>query len=255
MKFIDTHSHLYLHHFNNDIEEVISRAKERGVSGVVLPNISSSSINSMLNLSGRFAGFLYPAIGLHPGSVKANFQEELRIIEEHLSKNTIYSIGEIGIDCYWDKTYLKEQINAFEFQMELASKHKLPVIIHCRDSFDIVVETLNNFRGRVCGVLHAFTGALNQAKKIIDFGFKIGIGGIITYKNSELAKVAAQIPLSEILLETDSPYLTPVPYRGKRNESSYLIYIAEKIAEVKNIPIGQVSEITTQNAKLLFGIN
>lgn len=255
MKLIDTHAHLYLHHFNDDIEDVIKRTKENGVNKVILPNIDSNTVEPMLKLTQRFPGFLFPAIGLHPGSVKENYLEDLNKVEDWIKREKFFAVGEIGIDCYWDKTFLKEQISAFEFQTGLAQRYHLPVIIHCRDSFDLIIESLLKFQGKVTGVFHAFTGNNLQAKKIIELGFKIGIGGVVTFKNSGLSKAIADIRLFDILLETDSPYLTPAPHRGKRNESSYLIHIAEKIAEIKNIPAEKVAEITTQNSNLLFGLD
>lgn len=255
MKLIDTHAHLYLHHFKDDIENVIERAKNKAIHKVVLPNIDSGSINPMLELSGQFPGFFYPAMGLHPGSVKENYLDELEIVKSKLIEYSFVAVGEIGIDCYWDITFLKEQIQAFEFQLELAHQHQLPVIIHCRDSFDLIIESLEKFRGKVSGVFHAFTGELTQAEKIIDFGFKIGIGGVVTFKNSGLSSVVSRIPLEYILLETDSPYLTPAPHRGKRNESAYILNIAERIAEIKNNSIEEVSNITTGNAVTLFKLD
>lgn len=255
MKLIDTHAHLYLHHFKDDIENVIDRAKNNAVCKVVLPNIDSESIIPMLGLSEQFPGFFYPAMGLHPGSVKENYLEEIEMIERKLNENSFVAVGEIGIDCYWDTTFLTEQIYSFEYQLELAHQHQLPVIIHCRDSFELIIESLEKFRGKVSGVFHAFTGELTQAEKIIDFGFKIGIGGVVTFKNSGLSAVVSKIPLEYILLETDSPYLTPAPHRGKRNESAYILNIAERIAEIKNNSLEEVSNITTGNAVTLFKLD
>ena len=255
MKLIDTHAHLYLHHFKDDIENVIDRAKHNAVCKVVLPNIDRESISPMLNLSARFPGFFYPALGLHPGSVKENYLDELEIIKSKLNENSFVAVGEIGIDCYWDTTFLKEQIHALEFQLELAHQHQLPVIIHCRDSFDLIIDSLEKFRGEVNGVFHAFTGDLIQAERIIEFGFKIGIGGVVTFKNSDLSSVVSKIPLEFIMLETDSPYLTPAPHRGKRNESAYILNIAERIAEIKQISLEEVSNITTNNAVILFKLD
>jgi TatD DNase family protein len=255
MKLIDTHAHLYLHHFKDDIENVIDRAKNNAVCKVVLPNIDSGSINPMLDLSAQFPGFFYPAMGVHPGSVKENYLDELEIVKTKLSEHSFVAVGEVGIDCYWDTTFLKEQIQAFEFQLELAHQHQLPVIIHCRDSFDLIIESLEKFRGKVSGVFHAFTGNLTQAEQIIDFGFNIGIGGVVTFKNSGLPDVVSKIPMEVIMLETDSPYLTPTPHRGKRNESAYILNIAERIAEIKNISLEEVSNITTGNAVTLFKLH
>jgi TatD DNase family protein len=255
MKLIDTHAHLYLHHFKDDIEFVIERAKNNAVYKVVLPNIDSESINSMLLLAGKFPEFFYPAMGVHPGSVKENYLDELEIVKSKLSEHSFVAVGEIGIDCYWDTTFLKEQIYSFEYQLELANQHHLPVIIHCRDSFDLIIESLEKFRGKVKGVFHAFTGNLTQAEQIIGFGFNIGIGGVVTFKNSGLPDVVSKIPMEVIMLETDSPYLTPTPHRGKRNESAYILNIAERIAEIKNISLEEVSNITTGNALTLFKLD
>lgn len=255
MKLVDTHAHIYLHHFQNDLDEAIIRAKQTHVHKIILPNIDRSTIEPMLDLSEKFPEFFFPTIGLHPGSVKDNYSNELKVIENAARSKTFFAIGEIGIDCYWDTTFLKEQIDAFEFQLDLARQLELPVIIHCRDSFDLIIQSLEKFKGKIRGVFHAFTGNYSQVEKVLNLGFKFGIGGVVTFKNSGLSSVVAKIPLEDILLETDSPYLTPAPHRGKRNESSYLIHIAEKIAAVKNKSLGEVSEITSGNASLLFGLD
>lgn len=255
MYLIDTHAHLYLDHFKNDLENVISRAREKGIQKVILPNIDLESIAPMLEICKKEPGFFYPAIGIHPGSIKENYQSSLEKMKKESENFKFYAIGEIGIDCYWDTSYLEQQIEAFEFQLQLAEWMKLPVIIHCRDSFDIIIKSLEKFAGKVTGVFHAFTGDFLQAQKIFGMGFRIGIGGVITFKNSGLAATVGKIPLEYLILETDSPYLTPAPHRGKRNESSYLVHIAERIAAEKKIPLSRVAEITTENANLLFGLD
>jgi TatD DNase family protein len=255
MKLVDTHAHIYLHHFQNDLDEIIIKAKQNHVHKIILPNIDSSTIEPLLKLSEKFPEFFFPTIGLHPGSVKESCISELKVIENAARSRKFVAIGEIGIDCYWDTTFLKEQIHAFEFQINLALQSDLPVIIHCRDSFDLIIQSLEKFKGKIRGVFHAFTGNISQVEKVRSLGFKFGIGGVVTFKNSGLSNVVEQIPLEDILLETDSPYLTPAPHRGKRNESSYLIHIAEKIAQVKNKNLEEVSEITSGNASLLFGLD
>jgi len=255
MQLIDTHAHLYLDHFKNDFEKVVIRAKENGVYKIILPNIDMGSVNPMLETSRKEPGFFYPCIGLHPGSVKENYETELNRIFKEAQSSEFIAIGEIGIECYWDISFLYQQIEAFEAQLELSADKNLPVIIHSRDSFDLIIKSLDKFPGKLKGVFDAFTGSILQAQKIIERGFTIGIGGVVTFKNSGLSDVVREIPLEQLILETDSPYLTPAPCRGRRNESSYLVPIAKKIAEEKNIPLNRVAEITTENARLLFGLD
>lgn len=257
MKFIDTHTHLFLEHFNDDIEKVITNALEKGVEKFFLPNIDSGSINDVLELVKKYPGNCYPMSGLHPTSVKENYKEELAMVEKLLKEGQFYGVGETGIDLYWDKTFLKEQKEAFAFQLELAKKYQLPIIIHVRDSFNEVFEVVDAHNDEnLSGIFHCFTGDYKQAKKIMDYrGFKLGIGGVLTFKNSKLGETIEKVPLEYIVLETDSPYLAPTPYRGKRNESSYIPLIAEKLAEIYKYPIGKVAEITTQNALAIFKLN
>jgi TatD DNase family protein len=220
----------------------------------VIPNIGSSSIRSLLNLTDSDPGYFIPLIGLHPTSVKEDFREELQIMDYWLNKRKFYGVGEIGIDLYWDKTFIAQQIEAFETQIEWAAKYQLPVVIHVRDSYNEVMEVLYRHKDSLPkGVFHSFTGASGQAKEVTELGFKIGLGGIVTFKNSGLDKVVPEIPLEQIVLETDSPYLSPVPFRGKRNESAYITYIASKIAELKQTNSEDVGRITSQNARDLFG--
>lgn len=251
--FIDTHAHLFLPEFENDRKEVIQQAINKGITKIILPNIDSGTLKSLLNLSSSFPGICLPAIGLHPTSVKAEYKSELQFMEDNIQPQKFIAIGEIGLDQYWDKTYLKEQIYSFEFQVELACRNHLPVIIHSRETIDDLITILSNLKSnKPTGVFHSFAGTLEQAEKIIDLGFYLGINGIVTYKNSKLAGVLAGIDLKHIVLETDSPYLPPVPKRGMRNESSFLLFIAEKIAEIKKISMEEVAEITTKNATELF---
>ncbi|RLD75359.1 MAG: hydrolase TatD [Bacteroidetes bacterium] len=255
MILIDTHTHLYLEEFDEDRTQVVENTIEHNIRYMLLPNINSSSIDGMLRLCGEFPENCFPMMGLHPTYVKGNYEEELAIVDEWLEKGKFYGIGETGIDLYWDKTFFNEQKIAFSHQIELAKKYKLPIVIHSRDSFDEtypILEDLNT--PDLKGVFHCFTGSVEQAEKIIALGLKLGIGGVLTFKNSGLDKVIEQIDLEHIILETDSPYLTPVPFRGKRNQSLYINYIAEKLAIIKNTSKERVAEITSQNAIQLFNL-
>lgn len=252
--FIDTHSHIYTDDFKSDRIEVIQRAKESGIEKIVIPNIDTSSIRSLLNLTDSAPEYFIPLIGLHPTSVKEDFREELQIMDYWINKRKFYGIGEIGIDLYWDKTFIAEQVEAFETQVEWAIKYQMPVVIHVRDSYNEVMEVLHRHNNPLLkGVFHSFTGTVEQAQEITELGFKIGLGGIVTFKNSGLDKVVPEIALEHIVLETDSPYLSPVPFRGKRNESAYITYIASKIAELKQTNPEEVGSVTSQNARDLFG--
>lgn len=255
MKLIDTHTHLYLENFDADRNDVVENAIDNGVNTMLLPAIDSSTFEPMMELNKTFPNNCLAMIGLHPTSVKNDYENELKLVEDELTKGGYVGVGEIGIDLYWDKAHFEQQKDAFRRQLNFAKKYKLPVAIHTRDSFDeiypIVKEELTI---DLKGVFHCFTGSLKEAKKIIDLGFMMGIGGIITFKNSELAEVVKGIPVESLLLETDAPFLTPTPYRGKRNQSAYLTYIAIKLAEVKNTGLEQVAEITTKNAIELFNL-
>ncbi len=256
MQLVDTHTHLYLSEFNPDRDEVILRAIDRGVKKFLLPNIDSSSIADMLELTTRYPDHCYPMMGLHPTSVKEDYLSELVVVRKELENKQFCAIGEIGIDLYWDKTYKKEQMDAFRQQVDLALAHDLPLVIHSRNSFDLIATILEAYNNpKLKGVFHSFTGTISQAEKAITLGFKMGIGGIVTFKNSGLDAVVRSIDLSHLILETDSPYLAPVPKRGQRNESAYLIYIAEKIAHLHSMDIARVAKITTLNALSLFGIS
>lgn len=251
---IDTHSHIYSEEFDADRTETADRARKAGIQHIILPNVDRDSLSPMLALEAQYPGFCHAAIGLHPTSVKENYAEELALVDSELKRRKWIAIGEIGIDLYWDKTLLTEQIKAFQQQVEWALAYKLPIIIHVRDSFRETMNALAPYKNcGLTGVFHSFTGTLEEAREIIDFGgFMLGINGIITFKNSGLAAVVAKIDLKHILLETDSPYLTPVPHRGKRNESAYVSLVCRKLAEVYNCPETEISEQTTCNAKLLF---
>ncbi len=253
---IDTHSHIYSEDFDTDRSESIQRAKEVGVEHIILPNCDSGTLPHMLALEAEYPGYCHAAIGLHPTSVKENYREELAMLKSELERRKWIAVGEIGIDLYWDKTFLEEQIIAFQQQIEWALAYNLPVIIHVRDSFRETMEALTQYKNLgLKGVFHSFTGSLENAHEIIDFGgFLLGINGIVTFKNSGLAEVVRQIDLKYILLETDSPYLTPVPHRGKRNETAYTLLIANKLAETYNCSLQQIDDQTTRNAKSLFAI-
>ena len=251
---IDTHSHIYAEEFDSDRAEVIARAKAAGITKIILPNVDSESLPRMLQLESEYPGYCFAAIGLHPTSVKENYAEELAIVKKELERREYVAIGEIGIDLYWDKSFLKEQIQVFVQQIEWALEYNLPVIIHVRDSFSETMQVLEQFRGKgLEGVFHSFTGTIDQAREIIEFGgFYIGINGIVTFKNSGLDAVVQQIDPRYLLLETDAPYLTPAPFRGKRNESEYLTLVATKLANTLNMNFNQLTKITTENAYKLF---
>ena len=255
MKLIDTHSHLYLDDFNRDFPEVMNRLKENHVEKIFLPNIDSSSTDDMLRLEKEYPEIFFPMMGLHPSSVQENYKEELQFVDDWLQKKQFIAIGEIGIDLYWDDTYFNQQVEAFKTQINWAKEMKLPIVIHARNSFreifDVVDEQIDE---NLTGVFHSFSGTYEEAQHIIDLGFKIGINGIVTFKNSSLDDVVKQIDINHLVLETDSPFLSPEPKRGKRNESSHVLYIAEKIAQIKGLSVEEVGEITTKNAKSLFNI-
>jgi TatD DNase family protein len=252
---IDTHTHLFAEEFDSDRKEVVQRAISAGVNKLFLPNIDSSSIQSMLDLEKQFPENCFAMMGLHPCSVKENYLEELKIIEDWFLKRKFSAVGEIGMDYHWDKTFIPQQKDAFSKQIDLAKKYNLPIVIHQRECFDDVFEIVKSKNGNnLKGIFHCFTGTIEEANRIISLGgFKMGIGGAVTYKNSKLPEVLKQIDLKHIVLETDSPYLTPVPHRGKRNESSFVIFVAQKIAEVKGITVEEVAKITTKNAEDIFG--
>lgn len=256
MQLIDTHTHIYLPEFDNDRETVIKRAIGNGVVKLFMPNIDTTSVEPMLETAKKHPGVCYPMAGLHPTSVKEDYLHQLATIENLHQTNSFIAIGEIGIDLYWDKTFIKEQTDSFRQQCEIALIRKLPVVIHSRDSFREVFSVLDEFTGSgLKGVFHAFTGNLEEAQKAINLGFKIGIGGIVTFKNTHLGEVVKSTDIRNIILETDSPYLAPVPFRGKRNESSYLCIINRKIAEIKGMTEKETAEITFSTSVELFNLN
>ncbi|MFY0651911.1 MAG: TatD family hydrolase [Cyclobacteriaceae bacterium] len=256
MPFVDTHAHIYNKRFHDDIEDVIKRAKDAGVERIFLPNIDSESIDGMLELEQKFPEVCVPAMGLHPCHVNENLQKELYLVEEWLDKRDFVAVGEIGTDLYWDKTNFDQQADAFNTQSELAIKHNIPVIIHCRDSIDQTIDLVEKIaNSKLRGIFHCFTGTEEQANQVIGLGFKIGIGGVATFKNGGIDDLIRTIDLEHIVLETDSPYLAPVPYRGKRNEPSYVIEVARKVAELKLMNITEVGRITTQNAYNVYGMS
>jgi len=245
---------LYLDPFDKDIDEVISRAKEAGVERMFLPNLDSSSVGGMLELCKRHRGTCFPMIGLHPTSVGEQFREELEFMEAQLQQEIYIAVGEIGIDLYWDKTFLQQQQEAFSIQIKLARAHGLPIVIHARESFEEIFAIMDKEADDgLTGVFHSFTGGAKELEKVLSYGFYVGINGIVTFKNSGLDRIVAEfIPPEKLLLETDAPFLAPVPYRGKRNESAYVRNVAEKVAEVYGMTTGEVAELTTVNAKNLF---
>jgi TatD DNase family protein len=253
MILTDSHAHLYLEQFDPDRHAVIRQAINQDVRYMILPNIDKDSIIPMMDLARDFPQNCFPMMGLHPTSVGMDYAGQLELVSEWLKKAKFYAIGEIGIDLYWDKTYFAEQQEAFRVQIRLALEYDLPVVIHSRNSFDEIFLLLKEVsQPGLKGVFHCFTGNMEQAEHIIKMGFLLGIGGVLTYKNSGLAEVVEKIPLTHLLLETDAPFLAPVPHRGKRNESAYIIAIANKLAEIKGIKVEEVSDITTQNAMELF---
>lgn len=255
MQFIDTHTHIYLEEFISDQEIVVQRALDNGINLMLLPNIDIDSIAPMMELCSNFSGHFKPMMGLHPTSVKEDFENQLKLVEAELSHNQYIAIGEIGLDFYWDKTYYEQQLTTFRIQLNWAKQHNLPVAIHTRQAMnEMLVELQKSQNGSLKGVLHCFNGTLDEAQKAIDLGFYLGIGGVLTYKKSTLPEILKVVPLKKMVLETDAPFLPPVPYRGKRNESAYLIETAKKLAEVKEVDIEKIAEICTKNTKELFGI-
>lgn len=250
---IDTHSHLYLPEFEEDLQSVIERCKAGGIEKIYLPAIDSSTHDAMMSLAEAQPGYCIPMMGLHPCYVTADYQQEIQLVESWLTRQPFAAIGEIGLDFYHSTEFKKEQIDVFVHQMNLATQHDLPIVIHSRSSMDECIKLIaEHGKGMIKGIFHCFGGDERQARKIIDLGFMLGIGGVLTYKNAGLAKVLESLPLDALVLETDSPYLTPAPFRGKRNESSYLRYVAAKIAEIKGVTIEEVAVATTNNSKKIF---
>jgi TatD DNase family protein len=255
MSLVDTHCHLYSEEFEADQAAVVQRAIEAGVDRFYLPGIDSTAIPAMLDLEQKFPGKCFAMMGLHPCYVKENFQQELTIVKDWLAKRKFAAVGEIGLDYYWDKTFAAEQVLAFRSQIEWSIELGLPIVIHTRNAMQPTIEIVKEYAPKgLRGIFHCFSGSYETACEIIDAGFYLGIGGVVTYKNSGLVDVLSKIDLKHLVLETDAPYLTPVPFRGKRNESSYLKYVVEKLAAIKNCPIETVATITTANAEKIFGL-
>ncbi len=255
MTLTDTHTHIYYETNSDKQQEQMSRCLENDISRLFLPNVDSKTIPMVLGLAKRYPNNCFPMLGLHPCDVKENYEEELAIIGESISANKIYAIGEIGIDLHWDKAFFKHQQDAFNRQIEQAKSLSLPIVIHCREAFDEVFEILDAHNDdKLRGIFHCFTGDLQQALRAIDLGFYLGIGGVVTYKKAGLDKVVEQLELENLVLETDAPYLAPAPHRGKPNESSYLIHIAQKVADLKQTSLQTVAEITTANSHKVFGV-
>jgi len=255
MQLIDTHTHLYLPEFDTDRDEMVSRAVGSSVIKMLMPNVDLQSVGPMLASESRYPGICFPMSGLHPTSVKEDYINQLDKLEDLFNKHNFIAIGEIGIDLYWDKSFLKEQMIAFRRQISFAIQKGLPVVVHSRESFPEVFSVLDEFKGKgLKGVLHAFTGNIQDAEKAIGLGFKLGIGGIVTFKNSGLDKVVKETGVQNLILETDSPYLPPVPHRGKRNESSYICIINRKIAEIVGMSEEEVAAITFENSTRLFNL-
>jgi TatD DNase family protein len=251
--YTDTHAHIYLDDFDVDREDMLNRAYEQGVKKIYMPNIDHTSIDRMLELEEQSKGSCFSMMGLHPCSVKKDFEKELYIVEDWLAKRKFKAIGEMGTDLYWDKTFWNEQLEAFRIQVDWAKKYSLPIVIHCRESLDQTIELVEQHSdGKLTGVFHCFTGTVEQAERIIKAGFYLGIGGVSTFKKGGMDVVIPDVDINHIVLETDSPYLAPVPHRGKRNEPAYIPLVAARIAELKKVSLEEVQKITTQNAAKLF---
>jgi TatD DNase family protein len=254
MVLTDTHAHLYIEAFDPDREEVIARAREAGVERFFLPAIDSSYSKAMQGMKDAYPDSVFLMTGLHPTHVREDYREELDRVEAALDKGGYVAVGEIGIDLYWDTSRLQEQIQAFRRQIRLAIKHDLPIVIHCRDAFEEIFEVLESERhGQLRGIFHCFTGTLQQAERAISLNMKLGIGGVVTFKNGKIDQFLNRVPLEHIVLETDAPYLAPVPYRGKRNESSYIRFVAKRLAELYSRPEEEIAQVTTENSKAVFG--
>lgn len=255
MIFTDTHSHIYSEEFAQDRTEMMQRAFEAGVQRIFVPSIDSTYTEKMYEIEKQYPENVFLMMGLHPTYVKENYEEELAFVEQELEKRKFYAIGEIGIDLFWDKTFLEQQKIAFKRQIQLAKKYKLPINIHCRDAFDEVFEVLETEKSDdLFGIFHCFTGTYEQALQAISYNLKLGIGGVATFKNGKIDQFLRDIDIKNIVLETDSPYLAPVPFRGKRNESSYTKLVAEKLALIYDLTLEEVALKTTENSKAIFGI-
>jgi len=255
MVLTDTHTHLYSEAFNEDRVAMMQRAFDNNVQRMFVPAIDSTYTEAMFDLEKTYPKQVFLMSGLHPTHVKENYREELAHVKELLTKRSFVAIGEIGIDLYWDKTLLTQQQDAFRAQIHLAKQYELPIVIHCRDAFDEVFEILEEEKGaELFGIFHCFTGTFEQAKKAISYNMKLGIGGVVTFKNGKIDQFLNEIDLKHIVLETDAPYLSPTPYRGKRNETSYIVNVVDKLAEIYQTTIEEIASITTENSKQVFGI-
>ncbi len=255
MIITDTHTHLYSEAFDEDREEMINQALENKIQRFFIPSIDSEYTQRMYELEKKYPENIFLMMGLHPTHVKENFEEELKHVESEFQKRDFYAVGEIGIDLYWDKSTLGIQKKAFRYQIQLAKKYNLPIVIHCREAFDEIFEVLETEKdNKLFGIFHCFTGNYEQAQKALSFNMKLGIGGVVTFKNGGIDKFIGEIPIENIVLETDSPYLAPKPYRGKRNDPVYITKVAEKLSELYGIPVEEVARITTKNSEEVFGI-
>lgn len=253
---IETHAHLYSEQFKEDLSEVIDRAQIAGVEKIIMPNIDHSSIDDMMEIELQNPDFCYATMGLHPCSVNKDFEKELYLVEEWLGKRSFVAIGEMGTDLYWDKTFIDQQVEAFKIQAEWAKAYDLPIIIHCRESLDLTIDLVEELKtDNFMGVFHCFNGSQAQAERIKELGFYIGLGGVTTFKNSGMDQVIPELDLSHVVLETDAPYLAPVPHRGKRNEPAFVSLVAQKVADLKEMSLNDLQEITTANAKQLFELS
>jgi TatD DNase family protein len=255
MHFIDTHAHVYAEELTSSMDMIIENSIKAGISKILMPAIDSSTLDAMLKVEAQFPGHCMAMIGLHPCYVKENYKEELKLVEDWIGKRKFIAIGEIGLDFYWDKTFAKEQQLVFETQMQWALDLQLPIAIHTRNAMGETIEMVKSFAKQgLRGVFHCFSGSKESAEQIIGMGFHVGLGGVLTYKNAGVAEAIKDIPMEYIVLETDAPYLAPVPYRGKTNEPAYMIEVAKKLAEIKSMPLHEIAVITTNNAEKLFGL-
>ncbi|MFC2114298.1 TatD family hydrolase [Bacteroidota bacterium] len=251
--YIDTHTHLFLKEFDMDRDETVKRAINAGVDTMILPNVDTATLPALQQMAADYPDHCFPLFGLHPGSVKGDYKNELAVIRKLIDTETCVGIGEIGLDFYWDEIFRNEQLDVFDIQLKWAAEKKLPVVIHLRNSHHEVIELVrSNLNLGLSGIFHCFTGTTEEANEIIELGFLLGIGGIVTFKNSGLAETLSNVDINHLVIETDSPYLAPVPYRGKRNESSYIHHVAEKLAQIYQLEPEKIAEITTKNAKNLF---
>ena len=250
---VDTHAHLYDEQFEQDLDAVITGAIDSGVGRILLPNIDAQTVQPMLEVCRQYPARCFPMLALHPTSVREDFERQLKFISSYLDHTEIVAIGETGIDLYWDKQYIAQQLEAFRIQIGWAKQYKLPLSIHCRKSYNEIISVLKKEQdGTLTGVFHCFPGNVRQAEEVIDLGFLLGIGGVVTYKNAEMATVVQHVGIEHILTETDAPYLPPVPFRGKRNESAYIVHIVKKISELKSLPLQEVADVTNANAERVF---